>query len=206
MLHCESALDLLGPYMDGELAESQAAPLRRHLLECPGCRLGARREKSLKLWFSRAGEADAAVPAPPGFAARVARLAFAGALAPRRDESPVESCAGPAESWSTSGSQAGERRRERSDARSLRFVMTLTAVAAGLLLVLSGVLRQVAVPRGEELQAQEAAELLKQADALNALEERAAAVREDVLAPASRHAPNGSLGRPPVEPAETERR
>jgi hypothetical protein len=201
MLHCDAALDLLGPYMDGELAESQAAPLRRHLLECPGCRLGARREKSLKLWFARAADAEAAGTVPTGFAARVARAAFErGRVGDPVADPQVANPIDP--SIATPNPFRGapvDRPAARADARALRFAMALTAAAAGLLLVLSGVLRSHAVPHGESLRAQEASELLEQADALNALELRADERRVAPEPPARRvggaeHRPPGELG------------
>ena len=55
---CNEALPLVWSYLDGELSEAQAAPLRKHLLECNGCRNSAQHGKTLKRWFVRS-EADA---------------------------------------------------------------------------------------------------------------------------------------------------
>src|SRR5258705_12108957 len=73
-MECNQAQPLIPSYLDGELSEPQAAPLRRHLLDCQPCRAGAQSEKNVKRWFS----ATAAIAVPKGFAARVARRAFAG--------------------------------------------------------------------------------------------------------------------------------
>ena len=68
---CQNAQSLVPSYTDGELSEEQAAPLRRHLLECLACREVAQGEQALKRWFVPAE--DALAVAPQGFAARVAR-------------------------------------------------------------------------------------------------------------------------------------
>src|SRR5687767_11962997 len=71
---CRDASALIPSYLDGELTEAQAAPLRKHLLSCQACRGSAQSEKNLKRWF-----VEAETPAvPKDFAARVARRAFAG--------------------------------------------------------------------------------------------------------------------------------
>ena len=71
---CGDVSALVPGYLDGELSEEQAAPLRRHLLSCPDCRAAAQDLTSLRRWFP--APEPAGVPA--GFAARVARAAFAG--------------------------------------------------------------------------------------------------------------------------------
>ena len=50
-LDCRNALPLVPLFVDGELSEAQAAPLRQHLMECPGCRAAASEEKALKRWI-----------------------------------------------------------------------------------------------------------------------------------------------------------
>ena len=50
-MNCNDAHTLIGPYLDGELSETQAAPLRRHLLACVGCRTGVQEHKDLQRWF-----------------------------------------------------------------------------------------------------------------------------------------------------------
>ena len=51
-LQCNQALVLVAPYLDGELSEVQAAPLRRHLLDCVACRGSAQDLKNLKRWLA----------------------------------------------------------------------------------------------------------------------------------------------------------
>ena len=129
---CESAAALVPSYLDGELSEAQAAPLRTHLLQCPACREVAKDLKSLKRWFVQ----EDPVAAPPGFAARVARRAFAGdpGLA----------------------SPAAHAQTANADGRLLAFVLRLTAAAAAVLLVFAATLQMRARPTsGDELEAEE---------------------------------------------------
>lgn len=79
-MSCDAAGPLVGSYLDGELSEAQASPLRAHLLDCPVCREKAKEGRVLSRWFSVLREEDEASPpvVPAGFAARVARRAFAG--------------------------------------------------------------------------------------------------------------------------------
>ena len=72
---CDDARALVPSYLDGELSEAQASPLRAHLLDCPACRGVAKEGKALRRWFEFE---PAPVSVPAGFAARVARRAFAG--------------------------------------------------------------------------------------------------------------------------------
>jgi anti-sigma factor RsiW len=131
-LSCLDASALVPSYLDGELSEAQAGPLRAHLLDCPGCREHAKHESALKRWFQAAQESRARVP--HGFAARVARRAFSGdrglAAVP-----PVTS----------------------EESRLLPFVLVLSAVAAAALLVLSIALQSGERPAGEGLEADERA-------------------------------------------------
>src|SRR5262245_25012643 len=80
---CTDARPLIPAWADGELSEAQAAPLRAHLLGCRDCRGSMQDLRALHLWFdagldSRNGAVDGSSLVPPGFAARVARRAFAG--------------------------------------------------------------------------------------------------------------------------------
>ena len=59
---CKQQQTLIPSYLDGELSEAQAAPLRRHLLACQDCRNAAQGERSLKAWF----QAEAGVTVPDG--------------------------------------------------------------------------------------------------------------------------------------------
>jgi hypothetical protein len=126
---CDNAAALVPSYLDGELSEAQAAPLRTHLLQCPACREVAKDLKGLKRWFVE--EPPPAVPA--GFAARVARRAFAGdpGLAAVPAAAP-------------------------SEGAIFSFVLRLTAAAAALLLCLAaGIQLQSRPAAGGELQAED---------------------------------------------------
>lgn len=133
---CTDARPLVMSYLDGELSEAQAAPLRKHLLECQPCRASAQDQKNVKRWFQAADP----VAIPKDFAARVARRAFQG----DRGESTV----------------APEARREltparSNDARTLRFVYALTAIAAGLVFCVAVAVRGLELPGGADMQAGE---------------------------------------------------
>ncbi|TAJ16410.1 MAG: zf-HC2 domain-containing protein, partial [Planctomycetota bacterium] len=69
-LGCAAALELVPGYLDEELSEEQAAPLRRHLLACHACREHAQAERALHRWFVP----SAPVAVPEGFAARVTEI------------------------------------------------------------------------------------------------------------------------------------
>jgi anti-sigma factor RsiW len=127
-ISCDDARPLVPSYLDGELSEAQASPLRTHLLDCPACREVAKEGKSLQRWF----EAEPVpVSVPAGFAARVARRAFAGdpgllvpeprAIAPRRPLLP--------------------------------FLLLASAVAAAVLLVLAVAIQRESLPRSNSLDA-----------------------------------------------------
>lgn len=145
-MQCENAVGLVPSYLDGELSETQAAPLRGHLLACPTCREVAKGERSLKRWF--VAEEASAVPA--GFAARVARRAFAG------DPGMLDA-----------SDEAGERAEPGA---ILPFVQTLTAVAAAILLVLALAIQRERLPDDAGLRA-ESADVLEELERLNAEEE-----------------------------------
>lgn len=126
-LSCDNASALVPGFLDGELSEEQAAPLRSHLLGCFACREVAKMDKSLKRWF--VVEPDPVVPS--GFAARVARRAFAG-------DPGVLTPAGPPE----------------REATILSFVLRMTAVAAAVLILLAAAIQFRTRPAtGDELRA-----------------------------------------------------
>ena len=133
---------LIPSYLDGELSEAQAAPLRRHLLDCQPCRAGAQSEKNMKRWFS----ATATVAVPKGFAARVARRAFAGDTGEPRLERTVAIV--PAVAGALPGVQL-----DTSEDRALRFVLQVTAAAALIVIALSLGLRGLSLPSGTSLSA-----------------------------------------------------
>lgn len=148
-LGCDRARPLLPAYLDGELGGESAHDLRQHLMDCQACRTAAQGERSLKRWF----QAAAPVAVPAGFAARVARRAFAG------DEgSPL-------------GSQADAEPAIEHAGRLHAFFLQATVAAAVLLIVLVGFLRSVQLPAGGGLRAEDQAppaleELLRELDGL----------------------------------------
>ena len=128
-MECQNSRSLIPSYLDGELTEAQAGPLRQHLLGCQPCRGSAQDIKTLKRWFA---PSEAAI-VPRGFAARVARRAFQGDTGELAPSLPTRS-----------GEESG---------RLLQFVLTCTAIAAGLLLMLAIGVRQIGLPQTDRLQA-----------------------------------------------------
>jgi hypothetical protein len=171
---CENVRPLVPVYLDGELSEAQAAPLRKHLLACQPCRAQAQSEKNLRRWLVPA----AAVGAPRGFSARVAQAAFAGVGA-----------AGNA------GEYAEREEREapallRREASILPFVLRLTAAAAVLALVLSAAVRVIEQPSASELRADDRPTMtldqaLERLDQLDRQEDAAARRARNAEKPAS---------------------
>lgn len=153
-MNCDNAQPLIPRYQDGELEEELAAPLRQHLLGCGACREDAKRETTLKRWFA----APAAMTAPPGFAAHVARRAFAGdggfdplpevELQPARDQA----------------------RTDRPETPILPFVLRMTAAAAAILFVLAIGLRWRSLPDTGALDAESLTEVMEVIEALNEAE------------------------------------
>lgn len=155
---CENAKSLTPIYLDGELSEEQAAPLRRHLLECQSCREVAQNEQALKRWFvsDTGGET-----APPGFAARVARRAFAGDPGLFTERQPVAKAA---------------------EGAILSFVVLFTAVAAAALLFLSLAIREDRLPQSPGLSAEEPyPQVLESLEVLNRAEVERAPARDPKL-------------------------
>lgn len=160
---CEHARSLIASYLDGELSEAQAAPLRRHLLGCQPCRTETQSEKAFKRWF-----VDEGAPAvPAGFAARVARRARAGDTG----STPV--------AVGTGGALVQPRPGAAYEAdRVRRFVLGLTAAAALVVIFLSLGLRDSSLPHGGRLMADDRTPLpleraLEQLDRLEREEARA---------------------------------
>lgn len=151
---CRRVRPSIPAYLDGELDEERARPLRRHLMDCQPCRTATQGERALKRWF----QAEAAAPIPAGFAARVARRAFAGD--PGRESAPAPAATGAA---------GGEER----GGVLLTFVLRATAAAAVLLIALAALLRSVELPSGSDLRAEDRSppaleELLRDLDRLEA--------------------------------------
>lgn len=132
---CENARSLVPSYLDGELSEEQAVPLREHLYACRDCREVAKQEKNLKAWF-----VDQEVVIPPGFAGEVARRAFAGA------RPALEGVAGAI-------THVEEPGRERAGTL-LPFVLKLSTLAAGVLLTFAVAIQRQSLPAGDGLDAQ----------------------------------------------------
>ncbi len=132
-MECDRSRALVPVYLDGELSEELAAPLRRHLMECGPCRAAVAEAKSLSSWFVPGPE----VAVPSGFAARVTERAFGGATA------------GATPPWRLVGGGAHERdvlvphRSAGGSERITRFAMSLAAAAAAVLvgftLLLAGI-------------------------------------------------------------------
>lgn len=133
-LTCDDARPLIPSWADGELSEAQAAPLRGHLLSCRACRGAMQDVRALRRWFVSDG-VDAAALVPPGFAARVARRAFAGDTGEHGAPAPLAAQAD------------GER------GRLLQFVLQVTSVAAIALIALAVGLKLRDLPAGERLRA-----------------------------------------------------
>ena len=129
---CDNARSLVPSYLDGELSEAQAAPLRAHLFDCLACRELAKEGRTLQRWFEAADLGAVLVPA--GFSARVARRALAGdpgILAP--EELPTLLPRKPL----------------------LPFLLASAAVAAAILFVLALAIQRESLPRTNGLEAQE---------------------------------------------------
>ncbi|MEM6671657.1 MAG: zf-HC2 domain-containing protein [Planctomycetota bacterium] len=73
-IQCDVVQALVPTYVDEEVTESVAGSIRAHLIDCPVCRAVVQEELALRQWFEPTDE----VEVPEGFAARVARRAFAG--------------------------------------------------------------------------------------------------------------------------------
>lgn len=146
-LNCENSQTLVPPYLDGQLSEAQAAPLRAHLIECPSCREVAKQGKNLKRWFAEGASCEV----PRGFAARIARRAFQG----DRGLPPLVEPELALTPWNSQGSPLSGS--ERTDASSrgalLPFLLTLSSVAAALLLVFALGIQKQSLPESNTLDA-----------------------------------------------------
>jgi len=125
-MNCDRALPLVPLYLDGELSDVQADELRPHLLGCPDCRTAIHAERALRAWFVP----DAAVAVPEGFAARVARRAFAG------DRSSADAAPAP-------------RNAGRARVELLPFAVRAVAVAALVLIVIAIAIRRLDLPAAD---------------------------------------------------------
>lgn len=162
-MQCDDARLLVPSYLDGELSEAQAAPLRKHLLDCQPCRASAQEAKNLKRWFVPGEE----VAVPSGFASRVARRAFAGDPGWADNPDTLVPAAPP----------AGQ------EGRILPFVLRLTAVAAVFLALLSVGIGNLRLPDQRVIQATSEEELsldeaLGELELLNRVEEPSSTEKE----------------------------
>jgi len=158
-MECIDARPLVPSYLDGEISEAQAGPLRRHLLACPSCRASAQAGKHMKRWF----EPTAVIPVPRDFAARVARRAFAGAgasefeteVGPTAIEEMVVAARAaerPAVAPVLAASDA-EAVAQPAEGRILAFVLRLTVAAAVLALLASVAIQGLRRPSSADLRA-----------------------------------------------------
>ena len=140
-MECTDAQVLLTRYLDDELTEERAAPLRAHLLACHECRAMVQEGRSLSSWFV----APKPVQVPEGFAARVAHRSLMGnrgALVALPPSAATETA--PAQPG-----RAGEQESLRG------FVLSAIALAALVLLALSIAMRRLELPGGEGLEAKD---------------------------------------------------
>ena len=148
-MQCHEARPLIPSYLDAELSEAQANPLRKHLLDCQPCRASAQSEKNLKRWFVE----PVAVAVPRDFAARVARRAFAGDRGERFNREPLELQPALSPAAAHPLRVASSRFDGKDDERNLRFVLALTALAAGLLFALALSIQGLRLPASGTLRA-----------------------------------------------------
>lgn len=172
-MDCTNARALIPSYLDGELSQAQAGPLRQHLLDCQACRASAQDQKNLEHWFVPTAE----IAVPRDFAARVARRAFQGDTG---------------EGFEIAGGAVALREAE-SGGRLLRFVLSCTAVAAGLLLMLALGVRHLGLPQSSRLVADDKAPV-RLAPALEALDRLNQADKLEAARRAHPAAENGAQG------------
>jgi len=130
-IQCDVVLALVPTFVDGEVTDSVGGTVRRHLMDCSACRNAVQEEQTLRQWFVASPE----VEVPKGFAAHVARRAFAGDLGLEPSLAPV--AASP----------------ELPTGRVLAFSRALVAVAAGGLVAISLVLAGGGRPEVADLDA-----------------------------------------------------
>lgn len=161
-MNCSDARPLVPVYLDGELTEAQAAPLRQHLMSCTSCRGAAQRGTAFKGWFVDEGPVDI----PAGFAARVARRAFAGDVG---ELTPAASAPGTPGPLGHALSAVGP---SEASAGVLTFVLQLTSIAAAVLVALAIGMRSVGMPETDNLRADDFVldVALERLDELNAVE------------------------------------
>lgn len=134
-MSCDNARGLVPSFLDGVLSQEQARPLREHLLDCRACREVAKDGKTLSRWFV---DGDPAGLVPEGFAARIARRAFAGdrGVGERSDSTAAQAPGGRGALFS--------------------FLLKSVTVAAAVLLVFAVGIQRRGLPASEDLRAQPA--------------------------------------------------
>ncbi|MFT7677553.1 MAG: anti-sigma factor RsiW [Planctomycetota bacterium] len=158
MMQCVRAEELIPRYVDGELNDVEASPLRQHLIDCQTCRLRAQEVEALGSWFVDPTEQVGPAEAPAGFAARVAALAFAGAA-------QVEPLAGP-RSLATAHAEEHARSREN---QLQTFVLNLTGAAAILVILFAFGLQRRGMPEVGTINADATMSLFESLDDLDEL-------------------------------------
>jgi len=176
MMDCDRSKSLLAAYVDGELAEALAGPLRKHLMECGACRTAASEAKALASWFVP----TAPIAVPAGFAARVAARAAAQASAGAQALGGGGFVLRPAPRGPRADNPAG----------TARFAMAVAGLAAAVLVGLSLLLASGGGHQGFEerggLRADEQsleAELKRLEELNRAAEQRPVSVTPDQAAP-----------------------
>lgn len=160
-MHCEDALAQIDSYVDEQLNESQAAPLRRHLIECSSCRLAAQEAEALKSWFVDPEALVGPAEAPEGFAERITELAFG----PQVQKGPR----------SLQPALAGAGHGDHAVNELSGFVLNLVAAAAVVLLLLAFGIKRSSLPEVEHLNA-DSSSMTQSLEALDALNEEGAEV------------------------------
>lgn len=162
-MHCDDALKLVDRYVDEELGEGQAAPLRRHLIDCSSCRLAAQEAEALKSWFVDPEALVGPAEAPEGFADRMTELAF-GARTQKGPRSLHPALAGAGATDSSVQQMSG-------------YVLNLVAAAAVVLLMLAFGINRRSLPEVERLNA-DSSSMTESLHALDALNEQEAELED----------------------------
>lgn len=158
-MHCEDALSQIDSYVDGQLNEPLAAPLRRHLIDCSSCRLAAQEAEALKSWFVDPEALVGPAEAPAGFAERITELAFG----PQTQKGPR----------SLQPALAGLDARDGTVNELSGFVLNLVAAAAVVLLLLAFGIKRNSLPEVERLSA-DSSSMTQSLEALDDLNEEGA--------------------------------
>ncbi|MEM1448246.1 MAG: zf-HC2 domain-containing protein [Planctomycetota bacterium] len=174
-MRCDVVLALVPTFVDGEVTESVASSVREHLKDCRSCRAAVQEERSLRQWFVPTED----VEVPDGFAARVARRAFAGdeGLAPVApntfDPEAGYSEAGVLVPFATAGATAGAL-AVRDGHGLLAFSRTLVAAAAAAMVAVTLIIASGGHPASQGLGASQDLD-----EALEALDEENRSLLDD---------------------------